>query len=160
MWAIHSTYNIVYVDDYSVSTSRVVKKRRRVASSTARTTDVEIRIRLIFDGGYEWGEHIYTEREFQDIFILGLEVKSLKKKWQRKRNDVRKVMIKCERDLDNFTRLSYLLNCFNPSLNPRPNGRQQIPPDWLSKKLKKIREKKHVWRGKWRGTMTKKWNLR
>jgi hypothetical protein len=55
-------------------------------------------------GHFEWGEHIYTEKEFQDIFILGLEVKSLKKKWQRKRNDVRKVMVKCERDLDNFTK--------------------------------------------------------
>jgi hypothetical protein len=31
-------------------------------------------------------------------------VKSLKKKWQSKRNDVRKVMVKCERDLDNFTK--------------------------------------------------------
>ena len=29
-------------------------------------------------------------------------MKSLKKKWQRKRKDVRKVMVKCERDLDNI----------------------------------------------------------
>ncbi len=28
----------------------------------------------------------------------------MKKKWQSKRNDVRKVMVKCERDLDNFTK--------------------------------------------------------
>lgn len=28
----------------------------------------------------------------------------MKKKWQKRRNDVRKVMVKCERDLDNFTK--------------------------------------------------------
>lgn len=31
-------------------------------------------------------------------------MKSLKKKWERKRNDVRKVMVKCEKDLENFTK--------------------------------------------------------
>ncbi len=104
MWAIHSTYSIAYADGYSVSTSIVAKKRRRVASSTARTTGVETRVTPIYGGGYERGQHKYTEKEFQDIFNLGLEVKSLKKKWQSKRNDVRKVMVKCERDLDNFTK--------------------------------------------------------
>lgn len=33
-------------------------------------------------GGYQRGPHIYTEEEFQDIFVLGLKTKSLKKKWQ------------------------------------------------------------------------------
>lgn len=104
MWAIHSAYSTAYADGYSVRTSRVAKKTTRVASSTARTIDIETRVIPVFGGGYKRGQDIYTEKEFQDIFILGLEMKSLKKKWDRKRNDIRKVMVKCERDLDNFTK--------------------------------------------------------
>ena len=64
--------------------------------------DVETRVTPIFDGGYQRGQLIYTEKEFQDIFTLGLKMKSLRKKWERKRKDVRKVMVKCKRDLDNI----------------------------------------------------------
>jgi hypothetical protein len=45
------------------------------------------------------------------------------------------------------TSISSQMRCFNQSLIPRPNGRQQTPPGWLSKKPNKTRTKNHVWKG-------------
>ena len=50
------------------------------------------------------GSTIYLQWEFQDIFIFGLKIKSLKKKRQKRRNCVNKVFEKCYQDLDNIVK--------------------------------------------------------
>lgn len=49
--------------------------------------------------GFIVGDTLYSDKDFLDIFIQGLKSSAIKKRRMDRRNDIRRILVKCHEDI-------------------------------------------------------------